>query len=61
MNMEITRLVNASWRQIPDCQVIAIHSVRLSQNETRTQLETPPPVPMLDWPPTLFDDEQSCH
>ena len=60
MNMEITRLANASWLQIPDCQVVAIRSVRLSKDETRTQFETPP-VPMLDWPPTLFDDEQSCH
>jgi hypothetical protein len=66
MDMEITRLANASWLHIPDRQVFAIRAVWLCSDGSRTQPNaasgTPlQRVPVLDWPPTLFEEAQVCH
>jgi len=62
MEMEIARLANVSWLHIPDRQVLAMRTASLSCNSaSRFSAEVQEPVPMLDWPSTLFDDEVLVH
>jgi hypothetical protein len=63
MGMEIARLSNASWFQIPDWQVVAIRAVWSSMDCSRLPSNTPTGavpqrLPALDWPPALFEDER---
>ena len=62
MNMEIARLTNASWLQVPDRRIAAMQAMSLRANDRRGQPSRPlaelkEPVPMLDWPTDLFRDE----
>lgn len=62
MDMEIARLTNISRVRVPDRQIVAARTVWLRPDRSWTQSRMPPaknllPVPSLDWPPTLFQDE----
>ena len=64
--MEIARLASASWLRIPDWQVLAMRAALLSPDDSRrgpgnAPRIAPPCLPPLDWPPALFQDEQSSH
>jgi hypothetical protein len=63
MDMEIARLTNISWIRVPDLHIAAMRAVWLRPwaCSPRASTEDPPPVPVLDWPPTLFQDETLCH
>jgi hypothetical protein len=66
MDMEIARLSSISWAQIPDRQAVAVRGVWQQLNQSWTQLarrgaNDPRPVPMLDWPAALFQDEILGH
>jgi hypothetical protein len=66
MNMEIARLTNVSWLQIPDWRLLALRAlsprvaprVQSRGDQPRTSSDPMPQrLPVLDWPPDLFDDE----
>jgi hypothetical protein len=66
MDMEIARLANISWLRPADPQVFAMRAVW--QCPDRSWLKSgmlaardPLPVPVLDWPATLFQDATLCH
>jgi hypothetical protein len=65
MEMEFVRLANVSWLQIPDRQVLAMRAVALSADRSPprwgSSADILRPVPILDWPATLFDDETHIH
>lgn len=66
MDMEIVRLVNASWLHMSDWQVFLTRTLRLPQDDASTRPGAPDRImprqlPPLDWPPTLFDDIQICQ
>jgi hypothetical protein len=66
MDMEIARLTNVYWLQIPDRQVVAMRTAWLHPDRSQLQSvmsseEDPRRVPMLDWPATLFQDESLDH
>ena len=60
MNMPIVSVANNSWLEISDPQALAMPlrfrnemSAKVVRAATSNQ---PAPVPMLNWPSTLFDD-----
>ncbi len=66
MDMEIARLVNVAWLQIPDRQLFALRASWSSPDASRVRPGSrsciePQPVPMLDWPADLFDDVSFCQ
>ena len=66
MSMEIARLANISWLQVPDLQAfimrMTVSTSIDSQNGSRPASGNEAlPLPELDWPPKLFDDEAVCH
>jgi hypothetical protein len=66
MDMEIARLTNISWLRAPDPQAVAMRAawmrpVRSWTQPGRRSTEDTLPVPMLDWPAALFQDEMLDH
>ena len=64
MNIEIVRLVNVSWLQVPDRQALAMRMVALPVKRARIQADRPSTqvlerLPALDWPITLFVDHDA--
>ena len=62
MDMEIVRLANTSWLQVPDRLASIVRAVSRSSDGPQARsggsaAEILLRVPMLDWPSTLFDDE----
>lgn len=66
MDMETVRLSNVSWLSISDRQIVALRAAVSRQDRPPAHLRVvtnhrPEPVPMLDWPSSLFADEITCH
>jgi hypothetical protein len=66
MDMQIVRAANDYWVQISDRQVLALRAVSWFSNGSASRSDGGPnearqPVPMLDWPATLFDDATVYH
>ena len=66
MDIEIVRLVNVSWLQVPDRQALAMRMVALPANWLRRQtdgssVQVLERLPVLDWPATLFADIASSR
>ena len=62
MDIEIARLANQPWFQIPDRQVFAMRAGFPCWKASRARPgNVAERVPMLAWPPTLFEDEDLCQ
>lgn len=62
MDMEIARLANVSRLQMTDRHVIAIRAALFPRGGARIQPRMElRRLPILDWPPTLFQDQDACH
>jgi hypothetical protein len=66
MDMEIEKLAKASRLQVSDPLAFIMRMVRPSADRLRPRPAespgaVPQPLPMLDWPPNLFDNEMTCH
>jgi hypothetical protein len=63
MDMQIARLVNLSWLQVPERQNFAMRAILLSSLRSPAPLDgpsaaAPQRVPALSWPANLFSDEK---
>jgi hypothetical protein len=66
MGIEIARLANISWLQVPDLQASIMRMTLATSIDTQTGSRPASgnealPLPALDWPSKLFDDEAVCH
>jgi hypothetical protein len=70
MRLEIARLANISWLQVPDlwASILRMNVSTRTGSQTRSQAASASasaadalPLPELDWPPKLFDDEAACQ
>jgi hypothetical protein len=66
MNMEIMRAANVVWLRVPDRQILAMRAVAWPADGRpalpgNVPAVTPQPLPMLDWPPTLFANTRRDH
>lgn len=66
MDMQCVRAANDYWFQVPDRQALALRSVVRLPNGSPSRsgdgcAAVVQPVPMLDWPTTLFDDVIVFH
>jgi hypothetical protein len=66
MEIEISQPTKISWLQFPNRQIVALRSAFARPDRSRTQwarsaAENPLPIPMLDWPSSLFRDEVLDH
>jgi hypothetical protein len=66
MDMQFVRAANDYWFQVSDRQVLALRGVSWSPNGSPSRSSdgsaaVVQPVPMLDWPATLFDDVIVFH
>ena len=60
MNMELVRVAQQNWHQVPDCQAIVMRWLDLPVRAQAVRLATSVPsrrLPALDWPADLFADE----
>jgi hypothetical protein len=62
MDMETLTAANDSWLQDSDGQILARPAAAWFRERTSASAANlPQPVPMLNWPPTLFDDVRLHH
>jgi hypothetical protein len=65
MDMEILTAANDSWLQVSDGQILARPAAwfrdQTSAQSRSSAANLPQPLPMLNWPPTLFDDVRLHH
>jgi hypothetical protein len=66
MDTEHIGAVSDSWLRVSDGQILAMPAATWFRNGMAAQAiaaaaKLPQPVPMLNWPPTLFDDVRRHH